>query len=236
MKKNILNGVFILLFIFSLRAEAQYDYNDRLQLEFAPYVWLTTLNGDLTLNGSTRHVNFTYDDFFKYSNLGLSGHVEVKKRSWALIFDWLYVDLIKNPTYTESSLGEISLAIRLSENLEIIGGGRYFKSEIEYRYIDDPDKLTKDEKSWVDPIIGGRYTMNLTKHIMFNFRGDVGGFGIGSNLQWNIAAGIGYRLSNITFMAAYRIWYANYETGSGENLFVYDMTTSGPGLTMVIHF
>jgi hypothetical protein len=234
MKKNILYSILIIFLLSVTSADAQYGYNDRLRLEFAPYVWMTTLNGDLTIDGSTRKVNFTFDDFFKYSNLGLSGHVELKKNKWALIFDWLYVDLIKDPTYTELSLGEISLAIRLSENLEIIGGGRYFKAEVEF--IGEAEDQGKDEKSWIDPIIGGRFTMDLTKYLMFTFRADVGGFGIGSKLQWNIASGIGYQLSNITFMAAYRIWYANYESGSGESLFMYDMTTSGPGLTMIIHF
>jgi hypothetical protein len=195
---------------------------------------MTTLNGDLTLNGQSRHVNFTFDDFFKYSNLGLSGHIELKKRNWAVLFDWLYVDLIKNPTYTKLSLGEISLAIRLSKNLEIIGGGRYFKAEVEY--ADGPEDRQKAEQSWVDPIIGGRFSMEMTKALVFTFRADVGGFGIGSDIQWNIAAGFGYRISNITFLAAYRIWYAKYKSGSGNSLFVYDITTSGPGLTMIIHF
>ena len=234
MIRNILFGVLAIVLFSATPADAQYGHNDRLHLDFAPYVQLTTLNGDLTVNGSTRHVNFTFEDFFKYSNLGLSGHIEIKKRSWALIFDWLYVDLLKSPTYTELTLGELSLAIRLSKNLEILGGARYFKSEIEY--TGDPENLNKGEKKWVDPIIGGRFTMDLSKFLMFTFRADVGGFGVGSNFEWNIASGIGYRLSNITFMAVYRIWYANYESGSGENLFVYDMTTSGPGMTMVIHF
>jgi len=234
MNKNILYGVFVFIIFSATSVDAQYAHNDRLHLEFAPYAWLTTLNGDLTVNGSSRHINFTFEDFFKYSNLGLSGHIELKKRKWALIVDWFYVDLVKNPTYTELTLGEISLAIRLSENLEILGGGRYFKSEVEYR--DDPDNFNKGEKKWADPIIGGRYTMDLAKFLMFTFRADVGGFGIGSKIEWNIASGVGYRLSNITFMAFYRIWYAKYESGSGEDLFVYDMTTSGPGITMVIHF
>ncbi len=234
MGKKILFGILAIISFSAATVEAQYGYDDRLRLDIAPYVWLTTMNGDVTVNGSTRHINFTYEDFFQYSNLGLSGHIEVKKRNWAIIFDWIYVDLLKDPTYTEITLGELSLAIRLSKSLEILGGGRYFKSEIEYR--DDPENLNKVEKKWVDPIIGGRFTTDLTKFLVFMFRADVGGFGIGSNFEWNIASGIGYRLANITFMAAYRIWYANYESGSGENLFVYDMTTSGPGITMIIHF
>lgn len=234
MKRPLLYSVLTILLFAAGSADAQYEYNDRLRLDFAPYVWLTTLNGDLTVDGTPRHVNFTFEDFFKYSNLGLSGHVELKKKNWAVMFDWLYVDLLKNPTYTELSLGEISLAIRLSKNLEVLGGGRYFKSEVEFR--EDPDVTGKRDNSWIDPIIGGRYTMDLTKALMFTFRADVGGFGIGSDFQWNISSGVGYRISNITFMAAYRIWYAKYKTGAGDNLFVYDMTTSGPGITMIIHF
>jgi len=159
MIKNLGYGILAIVLFSAGTAKAQYEYNDRLRLEFAPYVWLTTLNGDLTVKGTSRQVNFTFEDFFKYSNLGLSGHVEIKKRNWAVMFDWLYVDLLKNPTYTELSLGEISLAIRLSEHLEVIGGGRYFKAGIEYR--DDEEITGLEERSWTDPIVGGRFSMGL---------------------------------------------------------------------------
>jgi hypothetical protein len=116
----------------------------------------------------------------------------------------------------------------------MIVGGRYFKSESEYR--EDPDQIKKGKQSWIDPIIGGRMTWEMTKRLAFTTRADVGGFGVGSEFEWNLMAGIGYRLSNITFMVDYRIWYAKYENGTGDDLFVFDMTTSGPGLAMVIHF
>lgn len=226
-----------LLMIFSFAAnetEAQYDYDDRLQLEITPVVWMTTLNGDLTINGEKRKVNFTFEDFFRYSNLGLSGRIELIKGDWGLLFDWIYVDLLKDQTYSELTLAELSLSRRVSKLIEIIVGGRYFKAEAEFR--GNPEDINHAGQNWIDPIIGGRLGWDLTKHFVFTFRGDVGGFGLGSEFQWNIEAGIGYRLSNITFVAAYRIWYADYENGSGENLFIYDMTVSGPGLAMVIHF
>jgi hypothetical protein len=200
-------------------------------MEITPYVWMTTMNGDLTLNGETRPVNFTFEDFFKFSNLGLNGHIELKKRRWAILFDYNYVDLFKDDTYTELILSELAFAWRLTKGAEIILGGRYFKAEVEYR-----EKNEKGKESWIDPIIGGRITWDMTKTLVFTARADIGGFGIGSEFSWNLMAGVGYRISNITFLAAYRIWYAKYENGSGDNLFVYDMTTSGPGLAMVIHF
>lgn len=234
MLRNKLLLIIITVGLLSVIGQAQYNVDDRLKLEITPYVWMTTMNGDLTINGEKRPINFTFEDFFKFSNLGLNGHVELKKRRWAILFDYNYVDLLKGETYTELVLSELAFAWRLTKGAELIVGGRYFKSEVEYR--DDPDQIKKGKQSWIDPIIGGRISWDMTKHLVFITRADIGGFGIGSEFEWNLMAGVGYRLSNITFLGAYHIWYAKYENGSGDDLFVYDLTTSGPGLTMVIHF
>ncbi|TFG97938.1 MAG: hypothetical protein E4H13_10375 [Calditrichales bacterium] len=220
--------------ILSQAVYGQYDYDNRLKLEIAPYVWMTSMKGDLVIKGNPHAIDFSYDDFFRYSNLGLSGHVEVKKNRWAVMFEWNYIDLLKDHTYTELALGEISAGFKVHENFEIIGGGRFFRTESEFPIADDG--LAKKKVTWIDPIIGGRVSWDVTRSIVFTFRSDVGGFGIGSDLQVNLMAGVGYRLANITFLGAYRIWYAKYENGSGANRFLYDITTSGPGMAMLIHF
>ncbi len=236
MLRNKLLLIIITVGLLSVIGQAQYNVDNRLKLEITPYVWMTTMNGDLTLNGETRPINFTFEDFFKFSNLGLNGHIEIKKRRWAILFDYNYVELLKGETNTELVLSELAFAWRLTKGAELIVGGRYFKSEVEFEYRDDSDSIKKGKQSWIDPIIGGRISWDMTKHLVFITRADIGGFGIGSEFEWNLMAGVGYRLSNITFLGAYRIWYAKYENGSGDNLFVYDLTTSGPGLAMVIHF
>lgn len=232
MLRNKLLLIIITVGLLSVIGQAQYNVDDRLKLEITPYVWMTTMNGDLTIKGETRPINFTFEDFFKFSNLGLNGRVELKKRRWAILFDYNYVDLLKGETYTELVLSELAFAWRLTKSAELIVGGRYFKSEVEYKN----DQIKKGKQSWIDPIIGGRISWDMTKHLVFITRADIGGFGIGSEFEWNLMTGVGYRLSNITFLGAYRIWYAKYENGSGDDLFVYDLTTSGPGLAMVIHF
>lgn len=236
MLRNKLLLIIITVGLLSVNGQAQYNVDDRLKLEITPYVWMTTMNGDLTINGETRSINFTFEDFFKFSNLGLNGHIEIKKRRWAILFDYNYVELLKGETNTELVLSELAFAWRLTKGAELIVGGRYFKSEVEFEYRDDSDSIKKGKQSWIDPIIGGRISWDMTKHLVFIARADIGGFGIGSEFEWNLMAGVGYRLSNITFLGAYHIWYAKYENGSGDDLFVYDLTTSGPGLAMVIHF
>jgi hypothetical protein len=235
MRKIKIATFIMLLFLLISEAGAQYNYrNDRLRLEITPYVWMTTMNGDLTVNGESRKINFTFKNFFTYSNLGLSGHIELKKSGWALMGDWVYVDLVKDQANTELTLTEISLARRVSNLIEIIAGGRYFKAETEFR--NDGDQTNRGEQKWIDPIVGARLTWYMDRHFVFTFRADVGGFGLGSEFSWNVLGGIGYSLSNITFLAAYRICYARDKNGSGDHLFAYDMTTSGPGLAMIIHF
>jgi hypothetical protein len=62
-------------------------------------------------------------------------------------------------------------------------------------------------------------------------RADIGGFGIGSNLTWQLAAYIDFRASKlISILGGYRFLSADYETGSGDELFRYDMNISGPAL------
>jgi hypothetical protein len=133
MLRNKLLLIIITVGLLSVIGHAQYDVDDRLKLEITPYVWMTTMNGDLTIKGETRPINFTFEDFFKFSNLGLNGRVELKKRRWAILFDYNYVDLLKGETYTELVLSELAFAWRLTKSVELIVGGRYFKSEVEYK-------------------------------------------------------------------------------------------------------
>ena len=234
MFRNRLFLIIMTLGLFSTVIQAQYDVDNRLKLEITPYVWMTTMNGDLTVNGETRAINFTFKDYFKFSNLDLNVHIELKKRRWTILFDYNYIDLLKDTTDVELVLSELALGWHLTKGFEIIVGGRYIKSEVEYK--EDPEPHKKGKQNWIDPIIGGRISWDMTKSLVFYARADIGGFGIGSEFEWNLMAGVGYRLSNITFLAAYRIWYAKYENGSGETLFVYDLTTSGPSLAMALHF
>src|SRR5262249_28078701 len=47
---------------------------------------------------------------------------------------------------------------------------------------------------WVDPFVGGRWTVPLIGDLDLFFRGDIGGFGAGSQLVWNLIGGFEYGL------------------------------------------
>lgn len=85
-------------------------------------------------------------------------------------------------------------------------------------------------KSWVDPFIGFRGRLNLTDKIYLAARGDIGGFGIGSDLAYNLVGAIGYQWNRkLSTELGYRCLSIDYSDGG----FVYDTETSGAfmGLT-----
>ncbi|MCP4402668.1 MAG: hypothetical protein GY801_35850, partial [bacterium] len=58
---------------------------------------------------------------------------------------------------------------------------------------------------------------------------DVGGFGVGSDLTWSVSSFLGYQFTPLfSLWGGYRALGVDYQTGSGTDVFKYDMTMSGP--------
>ncbi len=233
MAKTTWFGLTIILFYLNF-ANAQYGYDNRLKLEIKPYVWMTSMNGDATVRGVTQPINFTLNDYYKSSNLGLNGKIELRKKNYGILVDWNNVDLHKDQSSIDLSILEFCLIFRVYKNLEILAGGRYIRTKIEYPGI--AGQSLEGKEKWTDPIIGGRISWEISKRFILLARADIGGFGAGSDFEWNLMSGVGYKLANITFLASYRLWNARYEKGTNGNQFIYDITTSGPDLGMVLKF
>jgi hypothetical protein len=79
-------------------------------------------------------------------------------------------------------------------------------------------------KGWIDPIIGFRARYNLTDQIYLVSKGDIGGFGVGSDLSWQAYGAFGYQLNNQwSTELGYRYLSVDYSQGG----FVYDSNMSG---------
>jgi len=72
---------------------------------------------------------------------------------------------------------------------------------------------------------------------IYQLRGEIGGFGIGSDFAWQMQAYAGYRFSKLfQITGGYRIISLDYESGSGQNRFMYNVDTSGPVLRFGFNF
>jgi hypothetical protein len=92
--------------------------------------------------------------------------------------------------------------------------------------------LSKDD-FWFDPYVGlrGRYNFNKTYYTAV--RGEIGGFGVGADLMWEVEGVVGINLTRSIFTEiGYRALGGNFE----ENNFRFDVVMHGPQITTGITF
>jgi hypothetical protein len=95
----------------------------------------------------------------------------------------------------------------------------------------------KKTKQWVEPIVGLKLKQPLGRRCHFTMEGDIGGFGAGSDFAWQLFPVVGIDVSkHATLGIGYRVLSEDYQTGSGNQMFKYDVVTQGPVLGMSFNF
>ena len=214
------------------------------------YLWAASIDGDMTVRGIKVDVNQSFSDSLDYSdNLdgALMFHFEgLYKQRWGFFADLMYIRL--NPDDESTRLGDIS--IDYEETLAELGGFYRWASAAHavdglggLRYTSMKGELglpaplpdVDQRKDWLDPFFGARWIWSFTDKWGLRLRGDVGGFGIGSDLTWNAIGLITFKpWKYVGFGGGYRALYQDYSTGSGNNRFSHDATMYGPILGLTI--
>jgi opacity protein-like surface antigen len=240
--------------------------SNKWNIEFTPYFWAAELKGDATLRGRTGSVDVSFSDIIDKLDIAFMGRAEAWKGKWGLYFDGLYMDLgadFTTPrglvstdidvkmTVFDFGIGHQLLKAPVGKNddqmlsFDLLGGGRYINldGEIDIKTNGPLADIVSGRtfgrrEEWVEPVIGGRLLWNMSDKLATGVRFDFGGFGIGegSNLSWNLVAGIDYKLKkNMSLKAGYRILDLDYDSGSGNKKFGVDAQFRGPifGLTIL---
>ncbi len=130
--------------------------------------------------------------------------------------------------------------------LDLLLGARYWalSGDIDIGLVIDGNHNTiarniseSGNKQWIDPFIGLRTRIQFTKDLALALRGDIGGFGVGSEFSWNASTYLGYSVSQmVTLYAGYRALSVDYRDGSGIDRFIYNMTFHGPAIGVGFRF
>jgi hypothetical protein len=212
------------------------------EFEITPYIWGAGLDGDVSSGGVSIPIENDYN-FFVLENLDLVGSAtfEARKHNWALLFDGLYIrysDDLSNPSFethlvNEGGFFEAAVSYRFEKLkfMEFIAGARYVFVNLDLALT--PGPVVKASKDWVDPILGLRFTWEMTDRWLIRLRGDLGGFGAGSDLVSSAALTIEYHLSEMfALKAGYRFMKGEFE----DRDFIHDVSLSGFGLGLGIRF
>jgi len=249
---TILLAAFLACFSLSAFAgeqakEGNWDFN------LAPlYLWMVDMEGDMGIGPvDATGVNVPFSDLFDNLESIFTVHFEAMHRSnWGFFLDYSGLDISASGTLVTppvtitldfaSTFIEAGGVYRVKNgphNFDMLGGVRYTKLEPDLTVTLIPPgqkfSLTED---WYDPIIGVRYFYDFGNKWMLSARGDIGGFGVGCDFTWNVAALVHFQpWKNVGFVAGYRALDQDYESGSGASRFKWDMRMSGPllGLNIV---
>lgn len=218
---------------------------DKWHYTITPYVWLTSISGDVAARGRQAHVDVGVGDIIDKLNWITEFHAEARKGKLGFYVDPSYVKLSvggADQNGNPASVGfrewliDFALTYRLlekqscnggSQSVDFIAGGRYWNlnTDITIQTIGSGSAT----KSWVDPIVGLRYTGDLSPRWTFALQGDIGGFGASSEFTWSVAPVFIYHISESgSLVLGYRALGVDYSTGSGDNLFKLDTTYHGP--------
>lgn len=212
-----------------------------------PYIMFPNMNGTVGVGDlPNAHPDENAADIFKNLQFGAMLYAEAKKGFWTFSSDLTYMHL-KSEANINDALG--SGTVEIKQLAWELAGMRQLAPWFELGLAFQLNSIKSDvdliinsaggplerfshaDETWVDPSVLVRVKTDLSRKWFFQFRGNIGGGGIGSNLYWQLQSYFGYRVSKLFQLSAgYRVIYVDYENGSGRDRFKYDMTTFGPVL------
>ncbi len=234
--------------------------DDRWTFTMAPYLWATSLDGNASVGGVDADVDLSFGDILDDLAIGGMLLVDVQRGRFGIAVNGVFARL-----EPEGELGPIQLDVtndttwigvapyyravewtyRTSPSgrpmrlvVEPLAGIRYTNLRIELDGTGPRGngRQVDQSEAWVDPIVGSRFILDLADNWTLSGEADIGGFGVGSDLAWNVQAFLGYKTSlagqPLTLAAGYRALSQDYEDGR----FKWDVTTQGPILGVVLRF
>lgn len=246
----ILFAIFLFLAFNTSHTWAASTSEDNWQFNLAPfYLWGINIAGDMAVGtdkipgGSplSKPVDIPFDDIFDAMEGAFIVHFETMyKNNWGLLIDVDYLDLGNSFTNNQGVDLKVDLEVTLAEvaglyritrndhNFDAVFGFRGYMLDPGVTLSNGPKVVDKSQE-WIDPFLGGRWLWNFAEKWSVIARGDIGGFGLGSDLSWQLAGLVEWQpFKYASFLAGYRALDVKYETGSGNDYFKFDATIHGP--------
>jgi hypothetical protein len=247
---GIRTAIALLSCAIAANAQAQQPADGGWTYLVEPYVMFPNMKGETGIgNLPPVHVDEDPGDIFDHLQMGAMLFVEARNDRWAFSSDLLYMDLeadiatdnlVLDGSAGVAQLGwEVAAMRRLAPWFELGLG-------LTYNQLDADVDLTVTgpfgsntvpvsaglSEDWIDPTVVARATLPLGDKWFFQARGNIGGFGVGSDLMWQLQADLGFRSAggHWQFAIGYRVIDIDYDHGNDRDRFVYDMQTFGPVL------
>ena len=205
------------------------------EVDATSYFWLQGIHGDVSALGQNVGFRATPGDLANYANFGLSGAVFTRYKRVISSNDIQWTPL------TIDKSGGTAIPLPPGSSLQVSYTPVIDTHEAGYRLIDSR-RLTIDglagvrhwhlgteltitppaggnvtktgSSNWTDPLAGARIQVPLTSKLSATIIGDAGGWGAGSDLDYQIIGALSYRVARRWSMdAGWRYLYDDYNPG-----------------------
>lgn len=222
--------------------------------DVVPYLWLATYDGTIELPGAPIGIakprTTTADPFSTRISAAAMLTAQIRYRDIGLMLDGAWLQLhtegdAQSSTYSGTEIqsdiayGMAALTYRLPQagklQSQLLAGARtwYMSHEIEFLPGTASGQTTEDSRTWCDPIVGADLRYGFSKHWFARVLGDVGGFGVGSDLSWQVFGGVGYQFTSwFSATLGYRYLHVDYKDGE----FAADLNVQGALLGLGFRF
>ena len=238
---------FLLVFGLSsgLVASAQSGTGGDWQVSVSPYLWFPGIHGTVGAFDRDASVSASPIDLLSHFRFGLMGAADARWQRLVLSSDLLWVRLADDKAVPRVGLGATTADVKVSMFIltpkvgvrlldepkikcDFLTGVRYWHLGQNLNF--SPSILNLNfsaSQHWVDPLVGGRIESPLSSKLVATVFGDVGGWGTGSQLEYQVGGVLGYKLKETTTLqAGYRYLAVDYR-GGGVRQPVFDAHLSG---------
>lgn len=240
-------GLAVLMLASAPRAQAQQDSADWRQTVFL-YGMGAMIEGDAQVGNLQVDVDMNLSDFFDNLKFGAMLAYRIEDDQWSFSGDLTYMNLGQSQR-TQQGRASAGLDVdqftfmatagyRVRPHLEALLSLAYFdlSADLRVRLLQQVRTASRDA-NWVDPLVGLNYEIPISGKWRYTLRGDIGGFGFGSDLTWHALTKVTYQQSDrFSWYVGYRAIAYDYEDGEGRKYQNYDLVQHGPGAGIAFSF
>lgn len=229
---------------------------DRWRFAVAPYLWMISLDGNATVGGLKADVDVPFKDALEDLSFGGMVLATARKGRFGFVMNGVFTRVSPDDTVgpfdidTTSDLAQLFVGpfyrvvdwqygataggqpLRFA--LEPYVGARlnYLRVELEVR----GGRQFDEDQTWVDPVVGARFGVDLTERWLLAGAADVGGVVAGSDYSWNVQGYLAYRTKVLGRDTVLSFGYRALHTKYDHNNFEWDVTQQGPIIGTSIRF
>ena len=214
------------------------------------------IDGEARIGDLTVPVDVNMSDLFDALEFGAMGAWRMENDTWSFTLDATYMGLggshksnrglVKGDADIDQVTLMGTLGRRWTEHVEFLASLSYFDLSADLRLATTAPvtgvvtvREASQGASWVDPLIGLQYNVPFADRWRFNLRGDIGGFGVGSDFSYQALVNLGWQATDTTRLVfGYRLIGFDYEDGDrgSRHYQRYDLTEQGPLAGIAVSF